>query len=52
MIDFTYQNRIVHKYWGLGYKEINIRGFIFYECLFKADHTKLGGYFRNQLSQT
>ena len=40
--------RIVHKYWGLGFQDVNIKDFIFYECLYEDDHTKFRGCFRKQ----
>lgn len=38
--------RIIHKYWGLGFQNINNQDFIFYECLYENDHTKFRGCFR------
>ena len=39
--------RIIHKFWGLGYKNVNIKDFIFYECLYENDHTIFRGSLLN-----
>ena len=35
--------RIIHKFWGLGFKNVNIKDFIFFECLYENDETKFRG---------
>ncbi|HEY5590329.1 MAG TPA: hypothetical protein VIK55_04855 [Paludibacter sp.] len=35
--------RIIHKFWGLGFKNVNIKDFIFFECLCENDETKFRG---------
>ncbi len=39
--------KIIHKFWGLGFQDVNIKNFTFYECLYENDHTKFRGCFTN-----
>jgi hypothetical protein len=34
---------IIHMYWGLGFGNVNIDDFTFYECHYKTDKTKFRG---------
>lgn len=38
--------RIRHENWGLGYLNVNIKDFIFFECLYENDHTKFRGWMK------
>ena len=35
--------KIIHKYWGLGFGNVNIDDFTFYECHYTNDNTKFRG---------
>lgn len=37
---------IIHKYWGLGYQNVDINDFVFFECLYENDFTKFRGCFK------
>jgi len=37
---------IIHKYWGLGYQNVNLDDFVFFECLYENDYTKFRACFK------